>query len=124
MFVNTPPPGRPHFARYDSLDEKAKSGLFSKIIDGMPAATMFSKFKSGSANIPQNPWDTNPICQQFEIGKQSASAGPEMVWKIHDAMKKSDGRVSYISFIQLIVISVLSFNFTTFHRILLSFCTQ
>ncbi|KAL5291270.1 hypothetical protein ACFFRR_010588 [Megaselia abdita] len=92
MFVNTPPPGRQHFARYDSLDEKAKSGLFSKIIDGMPASTMFSKFKGGSANIPQNPWDTNPICQQFEIGKQSASAGPEMVWKIHDAMKKSDGR--------------------------------
>uniref|UniRef100_T1GHY6 Uncharacterized protein n=1 Tax=Megaselia scalaris TaxID=36166 RepID=T1GHY6_MEGSC len=92
MFVNTPPPGRQHFARYDSLDEKTKSGLFSKIIDGMPAATMFSKFKSGSTNIPQNPWDTNPICQQFEIGKQTASAGPEMVWKIHDAMKKSDGR--------------------------------
>lgn len=60
---------------------------------GMPAATMFSKFKSGTAT-PQNPIDTNPIIQHFEIGKQTACAGPELVWKIHDAYKKSDGRVS------------------------------
>lgn len=59
----------------------------------MPAATMFSKFKSGTT-APQNPIDTNPIVQHFEIGKQTAFAGPELVWKIHDAYKKSDGRVS------------------------------
>lgn len=63
---------------------------------GMPAATMFSKFKSGTAT-PQNPIDTNPIVQYFEIGKHTASAGPELVWKIHDAYKKSDGRVSKIT---------------------------
>lgn len=60
---------------------------------GMPAATMFSKFKSGTT-APQNPVDTNPIVQYFEVGKQTACAGPELVWKIHDAYKKSDGRVS------------------------------
>lgn len=54
---------------------------------------MFSKFKSGST-APQNPIDTNPIIQYFEIGKQVACAGPEMVWKIHDAYRKTDGKVS------------------------------
>lgn len=63
----------------------------------MPAATMFSKFKSGTT-APQNPIDTNPIVQYFEIGKQTAFAGPELVWKIHDAYKKSDGRVSISRF--------------------------
>lgn len=61
----------------------------------MPAATMFSKFKSGTAT-PQNPIDSNPIIQYFEIGKQSSCAGPELIWKIHDAYKKSDGRVSVL----------------------------
>lgn len=60
----------------------------------MPAATMFSKFKSGNQQQPQNPIDSNPITQYFEIGKQTASAGPELVWKIHDAYKKNDGKVS------------------------------
>lgn len=59
----------------------------------MPAATMFAKFKSGPVVI-QNPVDSNPINQHYEIGKQVASAGPEMVWHIFDAFKKSDGRVS------------------------------
>uniref|UniRef100_A0A1B0CH41 Uncharacterized protein n=1 Tax=Lutzomyia longipalpis TaxID=7200 RepID=A0A1B0CH41_LUTLO len=57
----------------------------------MPAATMFSKFKSGTA-APQNPIDSNPISQYFEIGRQTAAAGPELVWKIYEAYKKSDGK--------------------------------
>lgn len=59
----------------------------------MPATAMFSKFKSGGGG--QTPLETNPICQFFEIGKQTASAGPELVWKIHDAYRKSDGKVSF-----------------------------
>lgn len=59
----------------------------------MPAANMFSKFKSGPI-VPQNPTDNNPITQHFEIGKQTASAGPELVWRIFEAYKKSDGKVS------------------------------
>lgn len=59
----------------------------------MPASTMFAKFKSGS--VPQSPLDNNPVCQYFEIGKQTASAGPELVWKIHDAYRKSDGKVCF-----------------------------
>ncbi|XP_055845977.1 SCY1-like protein 2 isoform X3 [Episyrphus balteatus] len=84
------------FERYDSVEENKTrptgfTSVFSKIIDGMPAATMFSKFKSGTTG-PQNPVDTNPIIQYFEIGKQTASAGPELAWKIHDAYRKSDGK--------------------------------
>ena len=61
----------------------------------MPTAnTMFSKFKSGN-QTPQNPIETNPITQYFEISKSVACAGPELVWKIYDAYRKSDGKVSY-----------------------------
>lgn len=60
----------------------------------MPAANMFSKFKSGPI-VPQNPIDSNPITQHFEIGKQTASAGPELVWRIFEAYKKSDGKVRH-----------------------------
>ena len=58
----------------------------------MPATTMFSKFKSSGGT--QSPLETNPIGQFFEIGKQIASAGPELIWRIHDAYRKSDGKVS------------------------------
>lgn len=59
----------------------------------MPAATMFSKFKSGNQAL-QNPIETNPINQFFEILKPVACAGPELVWKIYDAYRKTDGKVS------------------------------
>lgn len=70
---------------------KTSKTVVENIYD-MPAATMFSKFKSGTTT-PQNPIDSNPIAQYFEIGKLTASSGPELIWKIHDAFKKSDGRV-------------------------------
>ncbi|CAL1271740.1 unnamed protein product [Larinioides sclopetarius] len=50
---------------------------------------MFAKLKTN----PQTPQESNPITQYFEIGKQVASAGPELVWKIHEAVRKSDKRV-------------------------------
>jgi hypothetical protein len=37
--------------------------------------------------------DTNPISDHFLIGRQVASAGPEMVWKIFEATRLSDGKV-------------------------------
>lgn len=56
---------------------------------------MFSKFKSSSTSAPPpNPYDTNPITQYFEIGKQIACAGPELVWKIHEGYRKTDMKVS------------------------------
>lgn len=61
----------------------------------MPATAMFSNLKSrvGGGAQPHNPSDSNPISQYFEIGKVVASAGPEHIWKIHDAYRKSDGKV-------------------------------
>ncbi|XP_046681827.1 SCY1-like protein 2 [Homalodisca vitripennis] len=63
----------------------------------MPATAMFSNLKSrvgggGGGGAAQNVLDHNPITQYFEIGKVVASAGPEHVWKIHDAYRKSDGK--------------------------------
>ncbi|KAG8195910.1 hypothetical protein JTE90_001145 [Oedothorax gibbosus] len=47
---------------------------------------MFAKFKPGQ------PPETNPIMQYYEIGRQIGSAGPELVWKIYEAVRKSDKR--------------------------------
>lgn len=58
----------------------------------MPATAMFSKFKSSGGS--QTPVESNPIGHFFEIGKQTASAGPELIWKIHDAYRKTDGKVT------------------------------
>lgn len=67
----------------------------------MPAPAMFSKFKHVGSAAPQNILDNNPIIQYFEIGKQVASAGPELVWKIHDAYRKSDGKVRIIYYMSV-----------------------
>lgn len=76
------------------------SNVFSKLIDGMPAGTMFAKFKStnvAASTATQAVADGNPITQYFEIGKPVACAGPELVWRIHDAYRKSDNKVSVSS---------------------------
>lgn len=41
---------------------------------------------------PATPLEANPISQFYEIGRQVASAGPELIWKIYDAQRKSDKR--------------------------------
>lgn len=88
----TPPVQAPGPKRQGSF-----SNVFSKLIDGMPAGTMFAKFKStnvAASSSPQNVADGNPITQYFEIGKPVACAGPELIWRIHDAYRKSDNKVS------------------------------
>ncbi|XP_054734501.1 uncharacterized protein LOC129241981 [Anastrepha obliqua] len=74
------------------------SNVFSKLIDGMPAGTIFSKFKSANtaSTSLQNITDANPISQYFEIGEQVACAGPELVWRIHDGYRKSDSKACSI----------------------------
>ena len=37
---------------------------------------------------------TNPICKHFKLGRHMGSAGPEMVWRIYEATRMSDGYVS------------------------------
>ncbi|XP_016841900.1 SCY1-like protein 2 isoform X1 [Nasonia vitripennis] len=62
----------------------------------MGARTMFSKFKSGggaaSTPVAPNALESNPIWNHFEVGKQSATAGPENVWRILEGYRKSDGK--------------------------------
>ncbi|KAL8598483.1 hypothetical protein ACOMHN_051271 [Nucella lapillus] len=43
--------------------------------------------------------NVNPINNHFDIGRQTGSAGPEMVWKIFEAVRKEDkkAKVSEIS---------------------------
>lgn len=38
--------------------------------------------------------------QYFEIGKPVGCCGPELVWKIHDAYRKNDGKVNNIISLQ------------------------
>ncbi|XP_022258861.1 SCY1-like protein 2 isoform X1 [Limulus polyphemus] len=49
---------------------------------------MFSKLKPTGTS----PVEMNPITQYYDIGKHVGSAGPELVWKICDAIRKSDRR--------------------------------
>lgn len=37
--------------------------------------------------------DVNPITKYFSIGKQTGSAGVEMVWKIYEAVRTEDKKV-------------------------------
>ena len=38
--------------------------------------------------------NVNPINSYFELGRQTGSAGPEMVWKVYEAVRKEDKKVS------------------------------
>lgn len=59
---------------------------------------MFSKLKSssGSPTSSNSLLELNPISQYFEFGKQIGSAGPELVWKIYEAVRKSDRKVNIV----------------------------
>ncbi|XP_045784676.1 SCY1-like protein 2 [Maniola jurtina] len=54
-------------------------------------AAIISKLKSGTNNNPP-PLESNPIMQYFEVGREVSCAGPGLVWRIHDAYRKSDGK--------------------------------
>lgn len=71
--------------------ESAALNLGRRISKGM--AGIISKLKSGANNTPP-PLENNPIMQYFEVGKESSTAGPGLVWRVHDAYRKSDGKVS------------------------------
>ncbi|UYV62538.1 hypothetical protein LAZ67_2000978 [Cordylochernes scorpioides] len=49
---------------------------------------MFAKFKPS----PPTTLEANPITQYYDLGRPVASAGPELVWKIYDAVRKTDKR--------------------------------
>ncbi|CAK1588685.1 unnamed protein product [Parnassius mnemosyne] len=55
-------------------------------------SAIISKLKCGvSTNTPPS-LENNPIIQYFEVGKECCTAGPGLVWRVHDAYRKSDGK--------------------------------
>lgn len=74
----------------------------------MPCISMFSRFKAdkngasgggcgsggSSSSSSQNILEGNPITTFFEIGRQTATAGPGYLWRVHDAYRKNDGKVN------------------------------
>ena len=59
----------------------------------MPCVSMFSRFKAGGCSS-QTLLEGNAITTYFEVGRQTATAGPGLLWKVHDAYRKSDGKVT------------------------------
>uniref|UniRef100_T1IGV0 Protein kinase domain-containing protein n=1 Tax=Strigamia maritima TaxID=126957 RepID=T1IGV0_STRMM len=50
---------------------------------------MFAKFKPAPQS-PHGPLDSNPILQHYDVGKLVGSAGPELTWRVHDAVRRCD----------------------------------
>lgn len=53
---------------------------------------------------------TNPITKYFIIEKQTASCGPELVWKVYDAVRRQDQKVSSIIIMNFVYILVIFFK--------------
>lgn len=66
-----------------------------------PSSTNSSQSYIGNNNTSVNMTyagsglEQNPIVQHFHIGKLSGSAGPELVWRIFDGVRRSDAKVSF-----------------------------
>ena len=75
--------------------------ITERVGDGKDATTMevLSLIKNslqqttndGAATLPSS---SNPITKHFRLIRQTSCAGQEMVWKIYDAVRLADGKVS------------------------------
>ncbi|CAH0716094.1 unnamed protein product, partial [Brenthis ino] len=63
----------------------------SRVVPGM--AAIISKMKIAVNNNPPT-LENNPILEYFEVGQESSCAGHALVWRVFDAYRKSDGKVS------------------------------
>ena len=52
----------------------------------------------------------NPVIKEYEIGKQVASAGPGLLWKVHSAIKKSTQQVRDVKYSSKQACPFLSFS--------------
>ncbi|CAK1554930.1 unnamed protein product [Leptosia nina] len=85
-------------------EAKEPSGALAVLASSIPnAAAMFTKMKNtalrltlGSNNekLTTQPLEYNPIMQFFEVQEEVCNAGPGLVWRVHDALRKADARVS------------------------------
>mgnify|MGYP000277037105 CR=1 FL=1 len=73
---------------------KTTSSSSSSLLNPASPTLSISSNCSSSGNSQYN-IDVNPIAQYFECGKQIGSAGPELAWKIFDAVRKSDSKVNF-----------------------------
>ncbi|XP_039763689.1 SCY1-like protein 2 [Pararge aegeria] len=55
-------------------------------------SAVISKLKDTNKNCNPPLLINNPITQYFEVIKESSSAGPDLIWRIYDAFRKSDGK--------------------------------
>lgn len=81
---------------------------------------MFAKSR-GSSTAPCDLLP-DPIRNTYEIGKQSATAGPENVWRIYDGYRKKDRMVisqtiTLASFLSLFLLPFLSDSFPIVSRL-------
>uniref|UniRef100_A0A2H1WNQ0 SFRICE_039817 n=1 Tax=Spodoptera frugiperda TaxID=7108 RepID=A0A2H1WNQ0_SPOFR len=80
-------------AQRSSLGESSSEpGRLEKFSIGMSG--IITKLSSKASQPQPLPLDNNPILQYFEVGAESSTAGPGLIWRIHDAYRKSDGKVS------------------------------
>ena len=75
----------------------------------MPCVSMFSRFKAGGCSS-QTLLEGNAITTYFEVGRQTATAGPGLLWKVHDAYRKSDGKVTDSPLIKSLMIIFIDYN--------------
>ncbi|XP_048488534.1 SCY1-like protein 2 [Plutella xylostella] len=61
-----------------------------------PPSTSQQHQPQGPVGPPPN--ESNPIMEFFEVGFEAATAGPELIWHIHDAYRKSDGKECSVFF--------------------------
>lgn len=85
--AESPPPKTP-----PPLEQRRQGSSTSLVAqqDDQPVKllNMFSKGRSGAKLL-----ENNPILQFYEVGRAYASGGPEGIWKIHEAVSKTDGKV-------------------------------
>ena len=53
---------------------------------------MLNRLKS-TVTMVTNALPSNPLTREFDIGAQRASAGPGLMWKVHDGLKRSTKQV-------------------------------
>ena len=91
------------FSRFKADRGGSSSGVGS---GGMGCAGGNTGGGGGGSSPSATLLEGNAITTFFEIGRQTATAGPGYLWKVHDAYRKSDGKVrrNTFTFIQILLI--------------------
>ncbi|KAJ8737244.1 hypothetical protein PYW07_000515 [Mythimna separata] len=66
------------------------TSLGKRLSSGMSG--LITKLKVQPPPPAPQPLENNPILEYFEVGSESSTAGPGLIWRVHDAYRKSDGK--------------------------------